>query len=303
MKEIKSISVLGLGYVGTTTLAGFSMLGYHMIGVDLIKDKVDIINKGESFIKNDNLEVAIKKGRYKSNIYATQNLEYAVANSDLSFICVETPTKKGELDLNPLKKISKDLGTLLKEKEDHIVVVRSTIFPDSFNILKGIMTKYAGKELSVALNPEFLREKTCMEDFINPCYIVVGSENKELGNKVMDLYKGIDAKKFIVDEKIAQMIKYANNSFHALKVAYTNELSEISRKAGIDENKLMELVKADTKLNISPLYFQPGKAYDGHCLPKDLVVLQTEGKKLGISSPIIDAISKSNDLQIRRDKK
>ena len=150
---------------------------------------------------------------------------------------------------------------------------------------------------------EFLREKYAIKDFFNPTYIIIGSDNHGIGERVLGCYDGIDAKKFIVETGLAQMIKYVCNSYHGLKVAYTNEVGNLCKELGIDGEKLMEIFVQDTKLNISPYYHIPGEAFGGHCLPKDLSVLQKKSKELKIKSPIIDAISKSNDIQKRKDKK
>lgn len=285
------ISVIGLGPVGETTAVGFSELNNNVIGVDIEKSRVDKINDMN-----------------KSTLNATKNLQYAISESNISFVCVGTPCKKnGEIDLSYLNNACKQIGKALKLKDKHIVVIRSTFFPGSFGKLETILERESGKvsgeDFYIAINPEFLREDYAIEDFFNPCYIVVGSDNKDIGKKVMRCYSGIDAKKFLVETDVAQMIKYANNSFHALKVAFTNELASVCNEVGIDSKKLMGLFCEDTHLNISPSYFKPGKAYGGRCLSKDLSVLQKGVKKLGITCPVIESISESNKEQIKRDKK
>ena len=291
------ISVIGLGPVGETTAICFAKLGHPVIGVDVIKSKVNKINK----LNKERLE-------------ATLDIKEAIMNSNISFVCVGTPCKKnGELDLTPLKNACKQIGETLKEKSSYswydpfIVVIRSTMFPGSFEILKTILEKSSGKKCGgdfyIAINPEFLREKHAIKDFFNPSFIIVGAEDKNVSKKVMECYKGINTKKFIVNGNIAQMIKYINNTFHALKVAYTNEIAAICKKVNIDDEKLMGLFCEDTQLNISPSYFKPGEAYGGRCLSKDLSVLQKMIKKLKVNCPIINSISKSNDIQKQRDKK
>ncbi len=287
------ISVIGLGPVGETTARGFSELGNIVTGIDLIKDRVDKINR----INKDGLN-------------AIMSLEDAILFSEISFVCVGTPCgKNGELDLSALKKVCKQVGMVLKEKiaNNHIVVIRSTMFPGSFEILKDILEKSSGRkcgrDFEMAINPEFLREKYALQDFLNPTFVVVGTEKKEIGKKVLECYKDVKAKKFLVGVDIAQMIKYANNSFHALKVAFTNELAVICQETGINSKRLMGLFCEDTQLNISPSYFKPGKAYGGRCLPKEVSVLQDNAKKLKVKCPIINSISESNEEQIKRDKK
>jgi len=281
------VSVIGLGPVGFATARGFAKLGFDVIGTDILKS---VVNK-------------TRRLRIK-NIKPTYSLPEAVMNSDISFVCVGTPTlRNGDIEMKYLKKACWDIGKILKAKRNHIVVIRSTMFPGSLKMLREIIEEASERSnIYLAVNPEFLREKTALDDFFNPCYIIVGANEKWLGERVLSYYKKINAPKFIVNEEIAQMIKYANNSFHALKVAFTNELAAICRKKGIDADKLMWLFCKDTQLNISSYYFKPGNAYDGRCLPKDLAVLQKKGKELKVHIPVINAISKSNEIQKRRDK-
>lgn len=291
MKSTSNISIIGLGVVGTATAIGFAKLKYNVIGIDLIKSKIDKINK----LNNKGLR-------------ATQFLKKAILDSDISFVCVETPSKRnGNINLTALKKVCKDIARIIKNKKYHIIVIRSTIFPGTFEEMKEILERNSGKkyrkDFDVVINPEFLREKTAIEDFFKPSFIVVGAEDKKVGKKVMSYYKGIKAKKFIVDEGIAQMIKYTNNSFHSLKVAFTNEIAAICKKKNIDSKGLMELFCKDTHLNISPHYLEPGKAYGGRCIPKDLTVLQRKSEQLNIRCPIIISISESNKIQIRKDER
>ncbi len=287
------ISIIGLGPVGETTATGFANLGHRVLGVDLVKSKVNKINQ-------------------KNNLgfKAILDLRKAVLNSDISFVCVGTPCKEnGELDLAILKKACKQIGEVLKEKISlsHIVVIRSTMFPGSFEILKNVLEKSSGKkcgrDFEMAINPEFLRERYAIQDFRHPCFIVIGAEKKEVGKKALGCYNGIRTKKFLVDINTAQMIKYANNSFHALKVAFTNELAAICKEVNVNSKKMMGLFCEDTQLNISPAYFKPGKAYGGRCLHKEISVLQDKVKKLKVKCPIINSISESNKEQIKRDKK
>lgn len=302
-----NISVIGMGFVGITTAIGFTELGHKIIGVDKNKNKVDLLNKGISPIPLSLPLPELDKLLNRNEVFATTDIRKAVMDSDISFICVQTPTVKGKLDLGYLKKACWQIGKALREKEYYIIVIRSTIFPGSLEILKKVIEKASkkkcGKDFDMALNPEFLREKTAVQDFFNPSFIVVGAENKEIGKIVLRCYKKIKAKKFLVNKDIAQMIKYVNNSFHALKVSYTNELAAICKKLNINSNKIMKLFCEDKVLNISEKYFKPGEAWGGSCLPKDLAVLQTSAKKLKVKCPVIQAISKSNEIQKRRDKK
>lgn len=300
------ISIIGLGYVGLVSAVCFSKLGHKVIGVDINGQKVAMIKTGKNPLpKVQKLEGYLKK--YPFEVYLGHHRK-AIMNSDITFICVETPTKKnGSLDLMPLKRACRTLGQAIKKKKYlgnkryHIFVVRSTIFPGSLDILNREIEetsgKKCGKDFDLATNPEFLREIQAVDDFFDPCYIVVGADKKEIGQRVMDCYSEINAKKFIVNNGIAQMIKYANNSWHGCKVAFTNEIALICNKAGVNADEVMKLFCEDEKLNISPYYMKPGKAYDGSCLPKDLAVLQKRGKQLGLKNPLINSISKSNEIQ------
>jgi len=304
------ISIIGLGYVGLTTAICMGKLGHKVIGVDIDKEKVAKIKLKKSPLNVEKMDAYLKK--YPFDVYLGHHRK-AIMNSNITFICVETPTKKsGSLNLMPLKRVCRTLGRAIKKKKYlgnkryHIFVIRSTIFPGSFEILKKEIEessgKKCGKDFDIATNPEFLREKTAIDDFFNPSYIVVGADKQEVGQKVMDCYSGIEAKKFIVDNNIAQMIKYANNSWHGCKVAFTNEMGRICDNLNVNKDELMKLFCEDTKLNISTYYMKPGKAFGGSCIPKDLAVLQKEGKKLKINIPIINSISKSNEIQKERDR-
>jgi len=298
--NVMKISIIGLGYVGLTSALCFQRLGHEVIGVDMNPNKVSLINEEISPINGYTIPLDM---RFK----ATSNIKEAILNSEISFICVQTPTTKGKLDLSYLKKACKQIGEAIKKKKHHLIVVRSTIFPGSYEILKKIIEKSSekkcGKGFDMALNPEFLREKTAIKDFFNPSYVVVGAETKEIGLNVLECYKGIDAKKFIVKLEVAQMIKYLNNSWHALKISYTNEIGRICEELKIDGDKLMALFCADKKLNISEKYHKIGSPFSGSCLPKDLAVLQNNINKLKLNCPIIQSISKSNEEHKRKWKK
>lgn len=294
------ISVIGIGYVGLVSAVCFSKLGHKVIGVDKDEQKIASIKLGKNPLPRvQNLEHHLKKAPFEVLL---NNHKKAIKETDISFVCVETPTKKnGSINLIPLKKVCKVLGRAIKNKPYHLVVIRSTIFPGSIEILKKEIEKSSGKvcgkDFDVTTNPEFLRELNAIEDFFNPSYIVVGADKKEVGQKVMDCYKKINCKKFIVDSGVAQMIKYANNSWHGCKVAFTNEIGKVCDNVGVDKYKLMGLFCEDTRLNINKYYHKPGKAFEGHCIPKDLAVLQSNSKRLKIKNPLINSISRSNDVQ------
>lgn len=294
------ISVIGLGYVGLVSAVCFSRMGHKVIGVDINEDKVAAIK-----LKKNPLERVENLGYHIKNVSFEVLLDKhkeAIMNSSITFVCVETPTNdNGAINLIPLKKVCRTIGKVLKEKEYHIIVIRSTMFPGSLEIVKKELEmasgKVCGKDFDIATNPEFLREVQAVYDFFNPCYIVVGADKKEVGERVMNCYLQIKSKKFVVSNEISQMIKYANNSWHGCKVVFTNELGRVCDRTGVDKDELMKLFCEDTKLNISPYYMKPGKAFGGHCLPKDLAVLRNKSKQLKANTPLLDAIFKSNEIQ------
>ena len=299
------VSIFGLGYVGVVCAACFAKLGHKITGVDVIDYKIDAINKGKAPLEEKGLNNLLKEQVYLNRLSATKNVKDAILNTDISFICVGTPPKKnGDLDLSILKTVCEEIGVVLKEKNYHIIVIRSTMFPGSFEILKNILEKCSGKkqgrDFDLLTNPEFLREGSAIKDFFNPPYIIVGTDNKSAGKIVLNSYSKIKTKKFLVKPDLAQMIKYANNSWHALKVTFANEIASICKEKNINSKKLMGLFCEDYQLNISPYYLTPGFAYGGSCLSKDTAALKNISQKLNLKTPVIDSISKSNMEQINR---
>lgn len=316
--EPEKIAVFGLGYVGITTAACFAKLGNHVIGVDINPERVKAISEGHSPIPiggiDDLLKEQVKSGRLKT----TTNYEEAIDHSNISFVCVQTPCKaNGDLDLTALNRVCAQIGTKIGRSQPrfyHTVVIRSTIFPGTLGKLEKVLEGRSGlkvhKDFGLAVNPEFLREAYAVEDFFNPPFVVIGAETKEEFDEEFDdvgkLYGyGIHVKAPVihVTPDVAQMIKYVSNSWHAVKVAYTNEIGEICRRIGVDGDAVMGLFKRDHKLNVSEYYHKPGKAYGGHCLPKDLAVLQCRARMVNADVPIINAVSISNYKQSLRDKK
>lgn len=304
-----NISVFGLGYVGITTSACMAELGHQVYGVDINQDRVRALIQGTSPIKIGGIDDLLKKQIATKRLLPTTDYEDALRKSDMSFVCVQTPCKPdGDLDLIVVNRVITQIGSKLDKTGAlyHTVVIRSTVFPGTLGKLEKILENRSGLkchgDFGLAVNPEFLREVYAVEDFFNPPYVVVGSDSKEDAEEVMGLYKGIEAPKLIVKPDVAQMIKYVNNSWHACKVAFTNEVGEVCRRLGIDGDDVMALFAMDNKLNLSGYYHKIGHAYGGHCLPKDLSVFQYQAREVGAKVPLIDSISKSNDLQVKRDK-
>ena len=297
------ISVFGLGYVGIVTSACLAKMGHKITGVDIIDYKLKTINEGSCPIEEKNLPQLMHQQWMKGRITATKNVKEAITNTDISFVCVGTPPlANGDMDFSAIEKTCIAIGEALKLKlKPHVVVIRSTMFPGSFEKVKEIIEKTSGKKCNLLTNPEFLREGTAIEDFFNPSTIIIGAEkdNQKTAKEVLKLFKAIDTNKWIVSVNIAQMIKYINNSWHANKVCFANEIGAICNSMELDSKQIMNLF-FDEELNLSPYYMSPGFAYGGSCLPKDLAMLKNNAKKRNVDCPLLNSISKSNLAHIER---
>ncbi|NMC36109.1 nucleotide sugar dehydrogenase [Candidatus Beckwithbacteria bacterium] len=298
------ISIIGLGYVGCVNLACLAQNGHMIWGVDISKDKVDKINKGEPTVIEKDLKKILSKQIKNKRIKATQNIEEAILNTNISLISVATPSSTtGHPDLSALNKVAQEIGATLKKKsKKHLVVIRSTVPPKTSEKIAKIIEQNSGKKeglgFDIAINPEFLREGSAIFDYYNPPYILFGIRNNNIKKQLKTLYKPIKANIIFTDFKTAEIIKYINNTYHALKVTFTNEISNICQSLDIDSVEVLDLFKKDKQLNISTKYFNPGFAYGGSCLPKDLKALQTMSHDLYLQTPIIENIDKSNQVQI-----
>jgi GDP-mannose 6-dehydrogenase len=298
------ISIFGLGYVGCVSAACLASAGHDIIGVDVNPIKVDMINEGKSPIIEPELEDLIKRQVENGKISATLDTKYAVLNSDISFIIVGTPSNgNGSVNLNYIFDVSQQIGRILANKSTyHLIVIRSTVFPGTgdkvINIIQEGSGKKVGQDFGYCSNPEFLREGTAIHDFYFPPMTVIGQYDDKSGNILENLYLSVgDAPIYKTDIKVAEMLKYANNSFHALKITFANEIGNICKKMNIDSHKVMDIFCKDTKLNISPYYLKPGFAFGGSCLPKDVKALAYKGKELDVKLPVINSIMYSNELQ------
>ena len=300
------ISIFGLGYVGCVSLGCLAKNGHHVIGVDTNHAKVDQINSGRATIIEKDVDKIIAEQRMAGRISATTDNMLAVKGSDISIIAVGTPsTDKGHLNLQYIFKVAENIGEALKHKNTfHIIAIRSTIMPGTCDKFAEIVEYNSGKkrneDFALVDNPEFLREGTAVKDYYNPPLTLIGSDNVKAAEKVAELYRQLPAEIIITDLKIAEIMKYINNTYHALKISFSNEIGNICSELGIDSHEVMDIFCKDKQLNISPYYFKPGFAYGGSCLPKDLKGLQTLAHDLYIDVPVIDGISKTNDLQIQR---
>ena len=300
------ISIFGLGYVGCVSLGCLAKNGHNVIGVDVSETKVGQINKGLPTIVEKDIDVIIKEQFEAGRIKATTDFRCAILETEISIIAVGTPsTTHGHLNLEHIFNLAEDFGKVLAEKNSfHIISIRSTVMPGTADKFATIVEEKSGKlrnvHFAMVSNPEFLREGTAVQDYYNPPLTLLGAAHEDSAKKMACLYKNLPAEIVTTDMRIAEIMKYINNSFHALKISFANEVGNICTELGIDSHKAMEIFCKDRELNISPYYLRPGFAYGGSCLPKDLKGLQTLAHDLYIKTPVIDSISKTNDIQIQR---
>lgn len=301
----KNISIFGLGYVGCVSLGCLAKNGHNVIGVDVVQHKVDLINSGKPTIIEQDIDTIIEEGKKAGRISATTDNIKAVKETDVSIICVGTPsTGNGHLNLDYIYNTARGIGEALREKDSfHVIAIRSTVLLGTNEKVGRIIEEASGKkrneDFAVVSNPEFLREGSAVKDYYNPAVTVLGSENEKALNIMAEIYSQIDAPIEKTDVRVAEIIKYVNNSFHALKITFANEVGNICKKMGIDSHKVMDLFCKDTHLNISPYYFKPGFAYGGSCLPKDLKALNTIAHDAYLNSPVLESIERSNQNQKR----
>ena len=300
-----NISIFGLGYVGCVGMGCLSRLGNTVIGVDRQEDKVQMINQGIATIEEKDIDELIKSARLRNQIEATVDADYAVMHSDISFICVGTlNSTEGHLDLSAVFSVAESIGDTLRHKQHyHVVVIRSTVLPGTHfkivSVLESRSGKTCNKDFAVVTNPEFLREGTAVHDFISPPFTVLASDDPKEIKKLKKLYLNIQGEIIVTDVEIAELIKLVNNSFHALKVAFANEIGRICNRLGINSQNLMKLFCKDTVLNISAQYLKPGFAYGGSCLPKDLKALNIISHDNYLHTPLLKTVSESNDAHIQ----
>jgi GDP-mannose 6-dehydrogenase len=300
------ISVFGLGYVGTVSAAGLARLGHRVVGVDIDPHKVKQIARGSSPVVEPGIADLLQSARAASRLSATTDTAAAIQSSDLSLICVGTPSKpNGSASIEQVMRVVQEIGEALRSKPTyHGVVIRSTSPPGTTDLAADLIAHTSGKSpgigFGVAMNPEFMREGTSIEDFENPPYTVVGTRDPRLAEMLAEMYTGVSGPFHQVGPREAELLKYACNAFHAVKVTFANEIGAIGKRLGIDSHKVMDLLVADTKLNVSPAYLKPGFAFGGSCLPKDLRAILYEAKRLDLSVPMLSAVAISNQEQIER---
>ena len=300
------VSVFGLGYVGSVSAACFAEDGHEVIGVDVAPAKVAAINEGRSPIVEKGLDDLIRDNAAVGRLRATTNTAEAVRDTDLSLICVGTPSRKnGSLDLKYLERVAEQIGEALRDKDDyHVVVVRSTVLPGTTHevvipALERTSDKQYGTGFGVTVNPEFLRESTAIADFRHPPITLVGHNYRSDAEPTQGLYSKVDAPIVTTTIRTAEMIKYASNTWHALKVTFSNEVGNLCKRLKIDSHEVMDIFCRDEKLNLSSYYMKPGFAFGGSCLPKDVRAMQYRAKELDLDMPVIQSILGSNQLQIQ----
>lgn len=301
------ISIFGLGYVGCVSAACLANDGHQVTGVDVSQYKVDSIIAGKSPIIERGLDELIKKQIESGTLCATTDGQKAVLQSDLSLICVGTPSaSNGSLNTGYVEKVCAEIGAALAKKSDyHVVVIRSTVLPTTVQnklipILEESSGLRAGEDFGVCMNPEFLREGSAIKDYYRPSYIVIGSIDKKSAEIMEKVYVAVDSPVIHTTLQTAEMVKYASNAFHAVKVSFANEIGNLSKAFGIDGREVMGILVQDHQLNISPTYLRPGFAFGGSCLPKDLRAILYAAKDQDIDVPMLGATLESNEQQIQR---
>jgi len=301
------ISIFGMGYVGAVSAGCLAKDGHSVIGVDPNRTKVDLINQGQTPIIEKDIGEMIAATVKDGLLHATDDVRHAVLNTDMSLICVGTPSQlNGNLDLSAVRKVCEQIGAAIKEKKDfHVVVARSTMLPGSMRsvvipALEEASGKKAGVDFGVCNNPEFLREGTAVYDYYHPPKTVIGETDERAGELLLKLYEKMDAPMVRTSVETAEMVKYTDNTWHALKVAFANEIGNVCKAVGIDGHEVMEIFCQDTKLNLSPYYMKPGFAFGGSCLPKDVRALTYKARALDLELPLLNAILPSNTKQIEK---
>src|SRR5437773_5613496 len=303
----RSISVFGLGYVGTVTAACLAHKGNQVLGVDLSRSKVETLDAGQSPIVEPRVTELIAECNRACRLHATSDAEIAVVQTEVSFLCLRPPSlRNGKLDLGHIEPVCREIGRALQKKNSfHLVVLRSTVLPGTAETivvptLEKASAKKMGKDFGVCVNPEFMREGTAVSDFLEPAMTVIGSDAFEHSTVLRELYAWVPGRIFQTSFRSAEMVKYVCNAWHAVKVAFANEFGTLAKELGVDAEAVFEIFTADNKLNISPSYLKPGFAFGGSCLPKDLRALNYRSKAVDLELPLFESILPSNETHLRR---
>jgi len=302
-----SISLFGLGYVGSVSAACFAHMGHKVTGVDISPTKVEMLDSGRSPIIEARMDELVRDANKSCRLHATTDSIAAVLASDVSFVCVGTPSlKSGKLDLSHVEHVSREIGTALKQKTTfHSVVLRSTVLPGTTETLmiptiENASGKKAGVDFAVCYNPEFMREGSAVADFLQPPYTILGSRDPKHLAMLKELYQEVAAPVFETSIRVAEMVKYVSNLYHAVKVGFANEVGTLCKHLGVETDQVTKIFTSDTKLNISSAYLAPGFAFGGSCLPKDLRAITYRGKELDLDLPLLESLMPSNAQHVDR---
>jgi GDP-mannose 6-dehydrogenase len=299
------VSIMGMGYVGAVSSACFCSLGHSVIGIDPDASKTVVLNSGRSPIVESGLEDLLYEARRERSFFATRYTHEAILETDVTLVSVGTPSDaSGACDLTYLKQATTQIGRAIACKDSyHVVVYRSTVPPTTTQeimipILEASSGKRCGVDFGVAFNPEFLRESTAVDDFYHPPKTVIGAIDRASARVVERLYAGVDGEVIVTSLESAEFVKYVDNTWHALKVSFGNEIGRLCKAVGVDSHDVMDIFLSDTKLNISSYYLKPGFAFGGSCLPKDTRGIAHLGRELGVELPVINNINDSNQQHI-----
>ena len=302
-----SISVFGMGYVGSVSAACFAHVGHKVTGVDVSPAKVEMMAAGRSPIIEARMSELVEEGHRSGMLHATTDAAEAVRNSEISFVCVGTPSlRSGKLDLGYVERVVHEIGIALQKKNSyHVIVLRSTVLPGTTEslvipTLEKASGRRAGVDFAVCYNPEFMREGSAVADFLQPPYTVLGAQDPKHLILARQLYSTISSPVFETSIAVAEMVKYVCNAFHAVKIGFANEVGSLCKSLGVDAEAVTKIYTADTKLNISPAYLSPGFAFGGSCLPKDLRALGHRAKELDLALPLLESVLPSNAQHIDR---
>lgn len=302
-----SVSIFGLGYVGSVSAACFASMGHKVIGVDVSRAKVEMMDSGKTPIIEARMSDMVAEARRVGLLRATTDATAAVMNSEVSFVCVGTPSlKNGKLDLSHIEQVAREIGAAIRQKQSpHVFVLRSTVLPGTTEtialpILEKESGKKCGQDFTVCYNPEFMREGNAVGDFLNPPYTILGASDVRHLAPLRELYKSTPGTLYETTIPVAEMVKYFSNCYHALKVGFANEMGTMCKHLGVDAHAVTKIFTSDTKLNISSAYLFPGFAFGGSCLPKDLRAITYKAKELDLKLPLLESLMPSNAEHVDR---
>ena len=303
----RKVSVFGLGYVGSVTAACLASKGNYVVGVDLSPSKVEQLAAGQTPIVEPNMKELVEAAHAASRLHASSDSTAAVMETEISFLCVGTPSlRSGKLDLGHVEPVCREIGKVLRHKNAfHLVVLRSTVLPGTAeNIVIPALEQSSGKRIGdhfgVCVNPEFMREGSAVADFLEPSMTIIGAAESRHATLLRELYSWAPGRIFETSFRSAEMVKYVCNAWHALKVAFANEVGALAKELHVDAEMVVEIFTADNKLNISPSYLKPGFAFGGSCLPKDVRALNYRARELDLKLPLFESIMPSNDEHLKR---